>query len=270
MTNEQLRDAFRSGFSPDAWNGILHEVFGAQHITKPVPIAVPAGEKGAKGWTIGELDTPDHAKVGLFLYEVRGVKTRRVGLRALVKSWTGGAFPAYDAALVAFMDKTSPVWRVSLICDLAGGATAPKRFTYLFGDRQGQYRTPVGRFAALAAGRGRNAAKLESLREAFSVEALCREFYDELFGWYQWALSREAGVTFPNDTRTSADDRHNLEEHLIRLVTRLMFVWFIRQKGLVPPDMLDSRRLTAWLKFFDPFFAAGTSNAMDMTGPDCI
>ena len=246
---ERLRNAFRRGFSPETWNEILHGVFGAQQIIQAKPIAVPAGEKGAKGWSIGEIDTPDHAKIGLFRYEVRGVKARRVGLRTLVKSWTGGAFPAYDAALVVFADKTSSVWRVSLVCDLADGATAPKRFTYLFGEPSGQYRTPVARFGALAAAGG--PVRLDALREAFSVEALCREFYDELFGWYQWALSREARVTFPNDTGTSADDRHNLEEHLIRLVTRLMFVWFIRQKGLVPADMLDPRRLTARLDHFD-------------------
>jgi len=38
------------------------------------------------------------------------------------------------------------------------------------------------------------------------------------------------GYISPNDPARGDDDRHMLSEHLIRLITRLMFVWFIRQK----------------------------------------
>ncbi|KAA6318251.1 Modification methylase PaeR7I, partial [termite gut metagenome] len=89
--------------------------------------------------------------------------------------------------------------------------------------------------------------------ERFSIEALTKQFYKELFDWYQWALSDNDGfaVTYPNDIDTDTDDRI-IEEHLIRLITRLMFVWFIKQKGLIPKQIFDSGGLTAILNNFDP------------------
>lgn len=71
---------------------------------------------------------------------------------------------------------------------------------------------------------------MDEIQEAFSVEKLTKEFYDDLFKWYQWTLTDEVGITFPNDIRTSNDDRVKLEEHIIRMITRILFVWFIKQK----------------------------------------
>lgn len=75
---------------------------------------------------------------------------------------------------------------------------------------------------------------LDNIQEAFSVEKLTKEFYNELFAWYKWVLSDEIGVTFPNNTAITEDDRVKLEEQIIRLITRILFVWFIKQKNLVP------------------------------------
>lgn len=91
----------------------------------------------------------------------------------------------------------------------------------------------------------------EKLKEAFSVEKLTEEFYNRLFKWYQWALSEEVGVTYPNDTTTDADDR-DISEHIIRLITRLMFVWFLKQKHLVPDNLFDPEDLKNILKKFNP------------------
>ena len=93
---------------------------------------------------------------------------------------------------------------------------------------------------------------LDSIQEAFSVEKLTKEFYNDLFKWYQWTLTAEVGITFPNDTSTSDDDRVKLEEQMIRLITRLLFVWFIKQKHLVPDELFKTDRLSEILKDFDP------------------
>src|SRR5690606_31561200 len=94
-------------------------------------------------------------------------------------------------------------------------------------------------------------ASLDSIQEAFSVEKLTKQFYNELFAWYQWALSDEIGVTYPNNTKTSDDDRFKLEEQVIRLITRLLFVWFIKQKKLVPEYLFNTDELAKTLKDFD-------------------
>ncbi len=91
----------------------------------------------------------------------------------------------------------------------------------------------------------------DKLKEAFSVEKLTKEFYGKLFDWYQWALSDEINVTYPNNTNTD-DDEREINEHIIRLITRLMFVWFLKQKRLVPGNLFDPAELKTILKNFDP------------------
>ncbi len=91
-----------------------------------------------------------------------------------------------------------------------------------------------------------------AVREAFSVEALTKEFYVKLFDWYSWAMNKKMKVSFPNDVTTDDDDRVNLSEALIRLITRLMFIWFVKQKNIVPAALFDVEALKDILKGFDP------------------
>ncbi|MGB4189872.1 MAG: N-6 DNA methylase [Syntrophales bacterium] len=91
-----------------------------------------------------------------------------------------------------------------------------------------------------------------ALCEAFSIEALTKQFYNELFAWYEWALSDEMDVRFPNDIHTDKDNRELISEHMIRLITRLMFVWFIKQKHLVPDEIFRVEELRKLLRDFDP------------------
>jgi adenine-specific DNA-methyltransferase len=92
----------------------------------------------------------------------------------------------------------------------------------------------------------------KALCEAFSIEALTKQFYKELFAWYEWALSDEMDVRYPNDIHTDKDNRELIPEHMIRLITRLMFVWFIKQKKLVPDEIFRVEELRKLLKNFDP------------------
>lgn len=250
---DDFRHAFQHRFDPAVWQGWLVDLFGATKILKePQPVELSPSEAGSKGWLLGELTTPDHVKIGFFRYTVPAaqIERRRVGLNSLVGPWLKWGL---DAALVVFDAKETTKWRCSLVADMRGAKTSPKRYTFVFGDPASQHRTAVDRFMKVAGGRrpGRP-VEFEALREAFEVGSLTKEFYGELFGWYLWALSPEAGVRYPDVPPPGAGERPGLEEHLIRLITRLMFVWFIRQKKLVPAELFDKARLTAWLKDFDP------------------
>jgi hypothetical protein len=44
---------------------------------------------------------------------------------------------------------------------------------------------------------------------------------------------------FPNDLTTTADDEKFNHESCIRLITRLIFVWFLKQKHLIPEEFFD-------------------------------
>ncbi len=76
---------------------------------------------------------------------------------------------------------------------------------------------------------------------------LNKRFFKEIADWYFWAVER---VTFPGGAGNDADVRNATS--LIRLITRLIFVWFLKEKGLVPDDLFSRRKLADLLVFDDP------------------
>lgn len=89
----------------------------------------------------------------------------------------------------------------------------------------------------------------EHWKKVFSSELLTQKFYSELQNWYFWAVKN---VSFPNDINDDTDDQKYNNENVIRLITRLMFVWFLKQKHLVNPDLFDEEKLSGILKEFNP------------------
>ena len=127
-------------------------------------------------------------------------------------------------------------------------STNTKRYTYLLGEGRG-CRTAIEQFGTLK----NSKQTLSDITNAFSVETLTKQFYKDLFEWYQWAIEPSSNVSFPNNTGTEDDDREDLETKVIRLITRIMFVWFIKQKDLVPQRIFDIDYLQTILKEFDPY-----------------
>jgi adenine-specific DNA-methyltransferase len=84
---------------------------------------------------------------------------------------------------------------------------------------------------------------LKEIKSAFSVQPLTKEFYKEIQTWFYHALENyEKEIFFPGGQK---------EENLIRLITRLMFVWFIKQMGLVPEKLFDPKELKNIVKDFE-------------------
>lgn len=84
----------------------------------------------------------------------------------------------------------------------------------------------------------------------FSSELLTKKFYNELSDWYAWAVQV---VRFPNDLRTNDDDAKYNHESCIRLITRLIFVWFLKQKKLIPDEFFDEAYIREhFIEEFDP------------------
>ena len=77
--------------------------------------------------------------------------------------------------------------------------------------------------------------------EVFSSELLTKKFYRELSDWYGWAVQI---VKFPNDLRFKDDDARFNHEACIRLLTRLIFVWFLKQKHLIPEEFFDKKYIS--------------------------
>ena len=94
-------------------------------------------------------------------------------------------------------------------------------------------------------------ADFDSLHAAweqiFNVELLNERFYRELANWYFWALPQ---VDFPADVES--DDEKRRATGLIRLLTRLIFCWFLKEKDLIPESLFHPTDLAKKLKGFDP------------------
>lgn len=90
-------------------------------------------------------------------------------------------------------------------------------------------------------------------QEAFDVNTLNKKFYKELLNWYFWAV-RES--KFPNSTILEGRNQPELAKvekakHIIRMITRLLFAWFIKEKQLVPEELFDTDELKKILTEFD-------------------
>jgi len=92
-------------------------------------------------------------------------------------------------------------------------------------------------------------SSLDTIKDAFSVEPVTREFYNELQTWYFSVMDK---VRFPEDYRYSDDPERDREirnaTNLIRLITRIIFIWFLKEKGLVPPHLFSSTEMKSVVK----------------------
>ena len=85
---------------------------------------------------------------------------------------------------------------------------------------------------------------LDAWLDALDTEELNRNFYKQLFEWFKRAVKE---ARFPtNQVKTLSP-----EEHVIRLITRLMFVWFIKEKGLVLPELFSEAQVRSLLRDYD-------------------
>ena len=80
--------------------------------------------------------------------------------------------------------------------------------------------------------------------KTLDTEELNKKFYRELFAWFEWAVVEGK---FPTDKNRTLKP----EEHIIRLITRLLFVWFIKEKGLVADELFSETQIAPLLKDYD-------------------
>ena len=72
--------------------------------------------------------------------------------------------------------------------------------------------------------------------DALDTEELNRRFYKELFAWFERAVTV---ARFP----TTGVKVLPPEEHIIRLITRLLFVWFIKEKKLIADELFNEAQI---------------------------
>ena len=163
-----------------------------------------------------------------------------------------------ERALIAFVPEDNPAnYRISLVCidrkwegdRKTKEYSNPRRYSYFLGEGIGTH-TPDKYLKA--SGR---VTDFKDLQTRFSVEVLTKAFYNELSDWYAWAIKI---IRFPNNISNPADDAAFNNESAIRLITRLIFVWFLKQKHLIPEEFFDENYIsTHLLKDFEPNLQTG-------------
>lgn len=83
-------------------------------------------------------------------------------------------------------------------------------------------------------------------QNTLDIQTLNKRFFIEVRNWFYWARLH---ARFPDGAKKDSEGRDS--EALIRLLTRVIFCWFLREKGLLPDALFDVRKvqslLTDWL-----------------------
>ena len=81
--------------------------------------------------------------------------------------------------------------------------------------------------------------------QVLDVNILNKKFFQELANWYFYAMDN---VQFPDDIEKKKEVRN--ATNLIRLITRIIFIWFIKEKKLVPANLFRKDFLVKTVKDF--------------------
>lgn len=191
----------------------------------------------------------------LVVYEIRHTSKNDARVSLSKEAFRMLADEMEDRALVVFVPvDNNDNYRFSLIeitleahensSRVMRNYSNPRRYSYFLGEGIAYY-TPNKYLNE----KGR-VANSDDLRSRFSVEVLTKEFYQELSDWYAWAIKI---IRFPNDLNDKADDDKFNNESAIRLITRLIFVWFLKQRHLIPDEFFDEQYIADNLiKNFNP------------------
>ncbi|NUM32360.1 MAG: DUF559 domain-containing protein [Bacteroidetes bacterium] len=82
--------------------------------------------------------------------------------------------------------------------------------------------------------------------QVLDVSILNKKFFQDLSNWYFSAMNE---VSFPDDLEKKKEVRN--ATNLIRLITRVIFIWFIKEKQLVPASLFRKDFVASILKDFN-------------------
>lgn len=208
-----------------------------------IPSSVPVVFRTQMKYSTQAVKLGSSPSLDLVVYEVRHISKHDARVSLSKEAFRMLADEMEDRALVIFVPQDSNEnYRFSFIeitldakddsSQIKRSYSNPRRYSYYLGEGIAYY-TPNKYLNA----KGR-VVNPEDLRSRFSVEVLTKEFYQELSDWYAWAIKI---IRFPNNLNDNTDDDKFNNESAIRLITRLIFVWFLKQRHLVPDEFFDEQ-----------------------------
>ncbi|MDO4978749.1 MAG: Eco57I restriction-modification methylase domain-containing protein, partial [Candidatus Saccharibacteria bacterium] len=165
-----------------------------------------------------------------------------------------------DNALISYYDETD-VWRLSLITTnlkindgkVVREASNPKRYSYLVG-RNSKIMTPTKYLIKKGF-----IESLDELKQRFSVEVVNKQFYESIADLFTQLIGGEKkGVNYEGCLRIKGAKKgaNESQEFAVRLLGRLIFCWFLKEKKdnndlpLIPSSLLSEDRASSTADYY--------------------
>ncbi|HOO15331.1 MAG TPA: N-6 DNA methylase [Candidatus Marinimicrobia bacterium] len=245
MTNNEILLDFINDFKPAKVNPLFREL--SRGTLRPYEEHLPQYTSApfSDGYWHGAMQLTDENELIVCSFMIHKELSERSGkkeqynlAKKILKDfqrYTGGFFIFYD---------TKGDFRFSLIYDIPGPdgkryGNNFRRYTYFVSKEQTNktFRTRLSEA---------DFSYFENIRDAFSVEKVTKAFYSELQNWYFWAMNI---VEFPDDEDKDKNSRN--AKNLIRLITRIIFIWFMKEKRLIPSSLFDKQFIDNLLHYND-------------------
>jgi len=239
MTYEQIHTLFKQRYSQSNWKQFLGEAFAnTRLLATPEILTGIDSNVASQVQKLGYITLNENGiERQIAVYEVtlaQGIilERNRVGLRNLLRKY----WKDIDAAFIAYHRPESPKWRFTYVSELTGYdadgefvkiKTEPKRYTYVLGEGEST-RTAAERFTAIA--KLGSQAKLEDVKEAFSVEKLSKAFFDEYKKHYDIFCKFMLDQPGIKSTIFNGDEK-GIRDFNKKLLGRIVFLYFIQKKG---------------------------------------
>jgi len=234
MNKEQLQGLLNQRYNPENWNKIYGSIFpNVMLFSSPKEISV--SEQWVKSFTQRGLvrlnGNQDVAIFEVVLQDGISVQSKRVGLRNLVAKLID---EYQNHGVLAVFDNGSPEYRFTFAAKetkvtregIEKSETDSKRYTYILGETE-TCKTAAEQFIKLAEkGTG---ISLIDLKDAFSVEKLSKQFFNEYKEQYSQFVNYLASQ--PKILKSVfGDNEKKMRDFVKLLLGRLVFLQFVQKK----------------------------------------
>ncbi len=229
----------------------LRDRFLTEHFLTDISEVSALGYQNKHIQKVHKLGEDKNLKLHILEIEHESPHDPRISLtRESFKLMKGHSYPN---VLAVFTTPKSDQYRLSLITSnltlndkdqVVKEFSNPQRLSYLLGPGS-KIRTPE----KFLINKGK-VKDIQDLKQRFSVEVVNKEFYQRIALLFTQLVGgeRKIGSTNYNEKGSlklpSTDDHQTKQEFAVRLIGRIVFCWFLKQKDLIPEDILSSAAIT--------------------------
>jgi len=255
MSQQEIQQLLEQPYNRQTWKNFLQTQFSNIQLNlQDREIALSNNNLSDKCLHLGFYKLNEYSKIGIFEVHLKdnvNITRNRVALRNLLRS----IFQQMSALMVVFVQDKK--WRFSYVSkgqtinqetgDIEDIQTAPKRYTYLFGQGE-KALTAAQRFDKLIQRESLyNFLELKDFEDAFSVEKLSKEFFDNYKVIYEEFVEFLTGRRYVKKgnkytellvadsnwqlTRFFDKDQKQARDFIKRMMGRIVFLYFIQKKG---------------------------------------